>query len=401
MKYTIELEQYGIRISYSREDGCPAKRNAILIMKAIEDAGERAACLAGYEIALTNAPKRTGEYSVAVDGKQITATAGGILTYQLIRAYFTKLLEEGKAPFDATGTVAESYDDSNQYAFDKQGKHRVMFYNVLWDNDALHAGGERNILATHIVREFLPSVVGFQECGKPKRADCRNLDMAKLMTAAGYVETPVAVKNDYHDVNCVPLFYDPELVEYLDGAYLWYSLQCQRENVSRMDRSSKSLTWGLFADKATEDRYIIANTHMCTQDDDIREEQVKEACALFEELKAKYGVPIILGGDFNSLPSHKGYRYYRDVMGFASARNEAKLHSCDTKTHHPYPEMDWELGMIMPTAGAELHAYEKCVDHIVYPSVPESFETYVFGVAVNDFSLACSDHFPMFIDFDF
>lgn len=399
MIYTIENEAYGIKIHYRRADGYPARRNAILLMKAIEDAGEKAEILRDWTVSLVAAPERTGAYSIAVDGKNVTATVGGILGYQAVKAYFEELLETGSAPESVSSCVCEAFDDSNRHAFAKKGDHRVMYYNVLWDNDLLRGAGERNVMTAHIVREFSPAVVGLQECGKRKRAECYMFDIQKMMETVGYIETPVEVKNEYHDVNCTPLYYDPLQVEYLDGAYLWYSLQCHRENVHPMDRSSKSLTWGLFEDKKTKERYIVVSTHMCTQDDDIREVQAKEACELFAALKEKYNVPIMLGGDFNSLPTGKGFRYFYETAGYPSAREVATLDTCDTKTYHPYPAMDWDLELVMPTAGAELHAPEKCIDHILYPYLPNGFDTRVFGVVINDFTLAASDHFPIFVDF--
>ena len=398
MKITMQSEQYGVSVTFRREDGYPAERNARLLIDKIDKAGDAAAALAGYEIVLCADGAPTGNYDVAVEGKRILASASGILTQQYVLRYFDELIESGKAPASTSGTVAEVFADSNRYAFDRKGDHRVMFYNVLWDNGFMQAAWERNIMTAHIVREFSPAVVGLQECGKRKRAECFMYDIARMMNNVGYVETPVEVKNEYHNVNCTPLFYDPEQVNYLDGAYVWYSLQCQDANVHPMDRSSKSFTWGLFEDKKTGERYIVSSTHMCTQKDDIREIQAREACEIYAQLKEKYNVPILLGGDFNALPTSKGFGYYR-AQGYPSAYETATLDTCDTKTYHPYPEYNAELRMVMKTADAELHAPEKCIDHILYPYKPEGFETRVYGVVINDFTLAASDHFPIFADF--
>ena len=56
---------------------------------------------------------------------------------------------------------------------------------------------------------------------------------------------------------------------------------------------------------------------------------------------------------------------------------------------------------MIPTVGAEYHAAEKSVDHVLYPYKPEGMKTFVYGVPINDYSLAASDHFPVFVDVSF
>lgn len=392
----MELSAYGVKVSYRREDGYSAKRNAILLMKMIEEAGEGAKALSGYEILLASAAKVSGEYDVAVDGKKITATAGGILAHECIRRVLSDCMRNGKAPESVHGCACKEFEDSNRFAFCRQGDQRVMFYNLLWNNDLLYLPTQRTRMATEIVREFLPDVVGFQETNKKKRGDLLDYNIELLMDKIGYKEVPVTVENSYRNSNSTPLFYNTEAVECLDGAYVWYRDQAQ--NIGTMDQSSKSMTWGLFEDKKTKARFIAASTHMCTQVDEIREKQTQEASELFAKLHEKYGVPIILGGDFNSKPTGLGFVHYHDVMKYPYAPECATVDTCDTKTYHPYPEMDPETGLIMPKGGATPHRPDMMIDHIFCPYIEEK-NIKVFGVVVNDYTLASSDHFPVYVDF--
>ena len=139
---------------------------------------------------------------------------------------------------------------------------------------------------------------------------------------------------------------------------------------------------------------------MCTQDDAIRETQAREACAIVEMIRAIHGIPMILGGDFNSLCTHRGYLYYRE-QGYPDAYELALLHRTDVKRHHPYPAYRSRLDLVIPTADAEYQATEKSVDHVLYPYKPEELQTFVYGVPINDYSLASSDHFPIFVDLSF
>lgn len=399
MIYIIEIEEYDIKISYQRADGYKAKRAAILLAKQIEDAGEGAKNLRDCEIAICFTEARTGEYSVKVANGHVDVTVGGILAVECVKNYFARLLEAKMAPYSTVGNVADEFEDANKFAFNCAGDRRIMFYNVLWGGHPTHMPSERNMMAAEILREFSPAVAGLQECGYEKRSEEPSLDLMQEMQRVGYLEVPAPTSElQYKGYNCAPLVYDPLQVELLESAHHWYTQQCERAD--KIDQSSKSLTWGVFEDKKTHERYAVVSTHMCTQDDVIRETQAVEACEIFAMIKEKYNVPIIFGGDFNSLITHRGYLHYREA-GYPDAYELATLHRSDAKSYHPYPAYNYELGLVLPTAGAEYHAHEKGVDHVLYPNMPDTMKTYVYGLAINDYSLASSDHFPVFVDISF
>ena len=398
MIYTIRLLAHDISVTYFDKDGYEAKRFATLLANEIEEAGERAAVLSGACICYRSMEEVSPAYSIDVCGRQIDVTAGGILALDAVFGYFRRLMEEGKLPYSAQGRGDTEHEElSNRYAFSRQGEHRVMFYNLLWSNDHIYEPRQRAIMSIDLVREFAPEVVGFQESNAKKREALSSCNIELLLDAIDYKEVDVGeIENSYKNSNSTPLFYNTKTVSCLDGGYVWY--RDQAEHIGAMDRSSKSMTWGLFEVKATGERYIAASTHMCTQVDDIRELQAKEACALFEQLHQKYGVPVIVGGDFNSRSSGKGYRWYHDEAGHPDAYECATVYSCDTATHHPYPKRDPKTELIMPTKGAFYHAPERAIDHIFCPYLDKA-GIKVFGVVINSYSLAASDHFPVYVDF--
>ena len=397
MIYTIRLLAHDIAVTYSSEDGYEAKRFATLLAKSIEEAGEHAAILSGACIRYRAAAEVSPAYSIDVCGRQMDITARGVLALEAVQGYFDRLLEEGKLPHSEEGRGDIDHPElSNRYAFSRQGDHRVMFYNLLWSNDHIYEPRQRANMSIDLVREFSPDVVGFQESNVKKRGDLSSSNIELLLDAIGYKEVAVEVENSYKNSNATPLFYNTAKVDCLDGGYVWY--RDQAEHIGQMDRSSKSMTWGLFEVKATGERYIAASTHMCTQVDEIREMQAKEACTLFAVLHEKYGVPVIVGGDFNSRPIGKGYLYYRNEAKHPDAYEHATVYACDTATHHPYPKRDPDTELIMPTKGAFYHAPERAIDHIFCPYLdPEKIK--VFGVVINSYSLAASDHFPVYVDF--
>lgn len=402
MQITQENEELGFRVIYRKEDGYDSRRLAVLLYDKVSRAGDAAKALAGRTVRILRESDDQTEASpmcrIAVNDREIDVTVGGILAGEAAMRYFDDILSGGCIRSAEIGGDMIT-TGANVYAFRRQGDHRVMYYNILWDADLLHAPWERGMMEANIIREFAPEVVGLQECGKPRRLNLLGYDIASQMERVGYREAPVSdVKNSYHDINCTPLFYRESEVNFVEGAYHWYSVQTPADQIGRMDASSKSLTWGVFESKKNGERYIAVSTHMCTQVDEIRETQAKEAIRLFGELWERYHLPIILGGDFNSNHAGKGYRCFRDVGGYQSAPMLAEGYVSPEKTFHPYPEWDPALDLCMPTAGAVCNV-PKSIDHILFPTKPEAMRIKIFGVAVNSYTLAASDHFPVFTDF--
>ncbi|MBQ7347637.1 MAG: endonuclease/exonuclease/phosphatase family protein [Clostridia bacterium] len=402
MIFTFELEKEQIKISYRSEGGYLAKRNAILLFDELQKAGDVAQIFSEKTIFFdcynqTVCP--SDEYQVLPEGDRISVFANGILAYEGVQKYFHDVLH-GNQLSAVRAKASAMYSDANRFAFDPQGNHRVMFYNVLWDNTVLFSPAERNIMASLIVREFAPEVVGMQECGTRKREEQASLDIANVMKEVGFLEALMPkVENNYQNINCTPLFYNPDVTEFLDGGYHWY--RAQNPDAWCMDQASKSLSWGRFRSKKDDNCFIVISTHMCTQSDEVREAQAKEACELCDSLFEKYDVPLIFGGDFNSTVASKGYRYYHDVARYPDAQEEATVYTSQVKSYYRRPELDMKLWISMPTAEICDHCSQESIDHILFPHMPSEFRTAVFGQIVNPFALAASDHFPMYVDFSF
>lgn len=402
MQITLSNEESDFQISYRKEDGYDFKRLTVLLYDRLSRAGQSAGVLRGYRINLTreseDQTKASPTCRIDMQGKDIDITVGGILAAEAVLKYFDGVLQGGAlCPASLMGD--EMSAGANVYAFRRHGTHRIMYYNILWDSIPSRAPGERNIMTADLVREFSPEVVGFQECGRYKRIRLYSNDIVTQMERVGYREAPVAdVKNSYHDCNCTPLFYKESEVSFIEGAYHWYSMQTP--GLGEGDASSKSFSWGVFESRKTGERYIAVSNHMCTQVEEIREQQAQEAIRLFTELHERYGLPIVLGGDFNSNHHDRGYRCFRDFGKYDSAAGLATEYVSPEKTFHPYPEFDPELGLCMPNGGAEYDT-EKSIDHILFPAKTDSLKVALFGVVVNAHSLATSDHFPVFADFTF
>ena len=151
--------------------------------------------------------------------------------------------------------------------------------------------------------------------------------------------------------------------------------------------SSYSYTWALFEVKETGERFIVACTHLTWMDYDKSVDDA-EAAELIEgvsALEAKYGVPAVIVGDFNSTMKEAAYK--RMAAAYSSARDCAK----------ETVNMEYRT---MAKPGKTGNAPDKgdfVLDHIFYTTgevLGERYEVFV-GPEV----YAYSDHMPQMLRF--
>ncbi len=241
---------------------------------------------------------------------------------------------------------------------------------------------------------------------------------------AGGTKVTVDGETYYTYFNCSPLFYNTETTRCIEAGYYWYKYQwdlrsctdCARckngthtdddshHVCSAGDAASKSATWGIFESIETGERYIVISTHMCTRSNYIKHLQAKELVTLIDELTETYDYPVILGGDYNGNYSQPNYIYFTETADYTDVeRNKlASLYTTDTiRAHHPAP-IEGENGFVTEDKSKESIIYrpDQSVDHIVLgKGTPDRLDITVYGIIVDELTLAGSDHFPIYMDF--
>ena len=350
----------------------------------------------------------SGKWELNVSGDTIYICASDYYGFEGAAYYLKTAYKNGHYPFSegftANGTYTDSLNQltaSDAYAYQHKGDVRVMFYNALWQNrtgnydyDDVPAA-ERNILQAEMIAQYMPDVLGLQEMDASKRSNCQENDLGKLLSALGYVETIDPAVENRIGINCTPLFYLPETTMLIDSAYYWY--QAQDANAAGNDQSSKALTWGVFENLATGERFIAISTHMCTRDAAVREKQAQEAVALISRLAEEYHCPVFIGGDYNDIAGSPAYQALID-SGCVDVQQEASV-STDIKSSKNYPKYDSQLGMMRPNGDAVPGA-QNSVDHVLLYR-GEDITLQVFGIVVDECTRSASDHLPLFVDFIF
>lgn len=355
-------------------------------------------------------------------------------------------------------------DKTNSYVYNKLANNRVMFYNVLWGNSYKNDDGsvinypanERNQLQLEMFAEYMPDVLGLQEFNDSKRFGMYGIKAG--LEELGYVEAvdyivdnasreeywlggavkdengkllgykpgkgkPVgqAVDADKYGfshtyTNNTPLFYNTKTTKLIAAEYYWYKNQwdlgelvtdeygtyypTNHEN-GASDCASKALTWGVFENIATGERYIAISTHMCTRSDKIRGLQAQEVVELVAQLVAQYDCPVFFGGDMNG---HKGSSNYElfisEEVGFKSMQDHevASVYNSQMMASHAYP--DHQNGILTTGGSIGLIPYKGAsIDHI-FAINHDNADIKVFSVVIDMCSLRGADHFPIFTDFN-
>ena len=143
----------------------------------------------------------------------------------------------------------------------------------------------------------------------------------------------------------------------------------------------RSYAWALFEQKATGKRFIATTAHY-TADTSAWKARREQATSYVE---AKYGVPVMACGDFNSSPTDYENKSIME-KSFYSARNK-----CEVRENMKFSTVnqDGALGGKAVTGSA--------IDHVFYSM--SGLKAKHFETIISYYGYIVSDHLPIFFDF--
>jgi len=217
-------------------------------------------------------------------------------------------------------------------------------------------------------KSFNPDIFGLQECDAlwhdvlDGENGFKTLGYAQALTGFGDVDNPIYYKADKFEV--------------LDCGLTKYNVN-----------SGYFYTWALFEVKETGEQFIVSCTHFTWMDTDksVDTAEAEELVAGLAVLEAKYGVPVIAVGDYNSTMAEEAYTVMTDA--YSSARDYAAV-----KVNMDYRTMvkPGQVGNA-PSTGTFV------LDHIFYTKdkvIGEKYEVFIGPEAY-----AYSDHLPHMLTF--
>lgn len=239
----------------------------------------------------------------------------------------------------------------------------------------------RNSLIYSLVSAHDADICMFQECG-PDTSRAGGVPLPELMK---YEYTEVCP--EFADRNYTPVFYKTGKYRVIDSGYFLYD--------GLNDANSKSVTWAVLEETATSKTFAVASTHFWWMFESERDNlqrlqnaaQLKQIC---DQIIAKHGVGVIIGGDFNNgKNSDQGDIPYHTMLreGFCDIRLTAD-ETTDCPTNHDYPVLT-ERGIYgngtLPT---------QTIDHI-FTYGTDTIKAKKFEVLKTQKALDSSDHCPL------
>ena len=183
-------------------------------------------------------------------------------------------------------------------------------------------------------------------------------------------------KGDEHNA----VFYDPERFEVISQETFWLSDNPGNPGSSAWDSACPRIcTWGLLRDRRTNQRFVIANTHLDHRSAMARIQGVNVILTRLAPMIEKD--PFILTGDFNSTADDMPVRRVLGVLRNARDVSETDHYGAGDETFHDFHENRKE------------RSHRKPIDFIF---VNDRVRVLSHGT-INDFrnGLASSDHFPV------
>lgn len=258
----------------------------------------------------------------------------------------------------------------------------LTFYSQnIWN---MSPAGYRNKLVRSLVADFDADVCAFQECG-PVTNRASKPSIVNAMGDAFAEAMPEVARGNY-----TPIFYRKDKFCLLDKGYLQYA--------GLNDGKSKGVSWAVLEEKETGKRLAFASTHFWykargQEDTDQRianARQLKEVC---DGIVAQYGIPVIIGGDFNNGENAKqDDAPYRAMLewGFRDARYLAEESTTQRYTcGDGYPLIQLDGGFL--PCPVEPHF---CIDYILIYGEP-SVQVKQFHIETNRKARTSSDHCPL------
>lgn len=218
---------------------------------------------------------------------------------------------------------------------------RVMTMNVRLPlaSDGSNSWEHRRDVMANMVRAQRPDVFGTQELYK-KQGDYL---VSQLKDYTWFGEGRLGGDGDEH----MGVFYRTDRLKRLDSGNFWLSDTPEVPGSKTWGQPyPRMVTWALFQVKSSGRRFYLFNTHFPYREQDVAA-RTRSATELLAHLKKlDPGVPVVLTGDFNTVPDSPAHRLLAGVLH--DARISAPKTSGPAATFHnftgtPDRRIDWIL----------------------------------------------------------
>ncbi len=266
----------------------------------------------------------------------------------------------------------------------RSGEYRILVNNIYGSHQDIHPFAQRAEMLTELYREYDADILALQEYNPTKAVPT----IEPMLEELGYTVITAGDSKNY-----VPLLYKANKFTLVASGFHRFA--------DGEDDTSKAVTWAVFSDKSSGDKFAVASTHFAWKSDAdaARVTDAEQLAEVIASIKTTYGCPVIFGGDFNCNTASDAYK----VISNTGAIDLQAPNNCtitDTgSARHSYPTYNEAAGLYenphLPI-GDYTHIYS--IDHIFADNASGiSFDE--IDVVTDLYALLTSDHCPMVLDF--
>ncbi|HET6768901.1 MAG TPA: endonuclease/exonuclease/phosphatase family protein [Chitinophagaceae bacterium] len=182
----------------------------------------------------------------------------------------------------------------------------VMTFNIRYNtkNDSLNAWPYRKDNAASQIQFHHAHILGVQEALNEQM-----MDLSKSLSRYKYVgvgRDDGKTKGEYSAI-----FYDTVRMKIIESSTFWLSLTPEVAGSKSWDAAiTRIVTWAKFQDAASKKTFFVFNTHFDHIGKEARRESARLLKQKVKDIAGKH--PVIITGDFNSMPSDDPIRILVD-----------------------------------------------------------------------------------------
>ena len=218
---------------------------------------------------------------------------------------------------------------------------RVMSFNVRLpvESDGPNRWEARRALATKLIRDADPDVIGTQELHKPQG----DWLVSQLPEYTWFGKSRRGDDSDEH----MGVFYRRDRLRVLESGDFWLSdTPDVAGSISWGHPLPRIVTWGLFQRIADGRRFYLFNTHLPYREED-EDARTRGARLLMSRIAAlPPDVPVVVTGDFNTTPGSPAHAAATTALQDAwtsAARRSGPEGTFHGFTGQPEQRIDWVL----------------------------------------------------------
>ncbi len=296
-------ERYGYVLGVVSDKNTEATQNEILIGPTNRTESS--------DFALKNPTDLLG-FTMGVQNGKFVINAHPYSCRMAAQRFSSKYLYSGESSVSigAGETFSDSYLSKANVPLTSGADIRVMTANILAEFESW--GGttpvaERAEIFAAVLKVYSPDVVGVQE-----------------VTDQWYKILPAYIDDTYSFLftktqdgltNYSSILYKKDKYNVIDSGVKYFSTE-GKSNI-------RLVTWAVFEDKTTNDRFILFNTHWCWDTFEHAHTQATEEAALIKLVTEKYNYTYFCTADYNTIQLTENYNYFLGLTGAVDAKYTA------------------------------------------------------------------------------